>query len=232
MYFTFQSQNPDEPKPALDAASGSATMSLAHKKQLLASLPKKKKSLRMKERKIRDNHRLRKLVTPKHALLAINELKGVNISDFTYTMVPNKGTPSYVAEATINGVAYKGTGRSKNASKTDVCDQALRDIMLRKMMASAKALEENVDVPVEDEVPIVTLVSYAIHKLFSDWESEGYCMKCAGTKKKGAAGACTCEGAPAKLQSALAALVAAPKMEEEDMNESSDDATMEEAKGK
>lgn len=181
---------------------------MSEKKQLLASLPKKKKSLRMKERKIRDNYRLRKLVMPKHALLAINELKGVNISTFNYTMTPHAGQAGFLAEATINGIGYKGRGRSKNLAKTDVCDQALRDIMLKKMTATAKKIEDNAEVTPDEEVPIVTLVSYAIHKLFADWEAEGFCLKCAGSKGKEDPDKCTCVEGSTGLQAALAQITA------------------------
>lgn len=178
----------------------------------------------MKERKIRDNHRLRKLVTPKHALLAINELRGVNISNFTFTLIPG-GNPTFLAEATINDVAYKGRGRSKNAAKTDVCDQALRTIMLKKMTATSKAVEEKAEVAPEDEVPIVTLVSYAIHKLFADWETDGFCLKCGGSKTKELDDPCTCTaGQSRNLQETLAAIVAPHPGAEHIDDEDDDDA--------
>lgn len=189
---------------------------------LLSSLPKKKKSVRLKERRIRDSYRLRKLVTPKHALLAINELRGVNISTFTYTMTPVNGQPSFLAEATIDGLHYKGTGRSKNAAKSNICDQALRDIMLKKMQATSKAVEEDKPVPPEDEVPIVTLVSYAIHKLFADWESEGYCLKCARSKTPGQPDPCSCTEVTT-LQTALKKLTQPPPQDLSEMINAMDD---------
>lgn len=64
--------------------------------------------------------------------------------------------------------------------------------MLKKMTATAKAHEENATVSPEDEVPIVTLVSYAIYRLFADWESDGFCLKCAGSKTKDPTDKCTC----------------------------------------
>lgn len=131
---------------------------------------------------------MRKMVAPKHALLAINEIKGVTISNFTYTL--SNAPPAFLAEATINGIAYQGRGPSKNAAKTEVCDQALRDIMVGRMAAQAKAQEENREATAEEEVPIVTLVSYAIHRLFADWEAKG-CVKCGGV--------CTCNGAVASI---------------------------------
>lgn len=148
----------------------------------------------MKERKIRDEGRMRKMVAPKHALLAINEIKGVTISDFTYTLASNTPVASFLAEATINGIAYQGRGPSKNAAKTDVCDQALRDIMVARMAAQAKAQEENREATAEEEVPILTLVSYAIHRMFADWEAQGYCMKCGGAKSLDPLDPCTCNG--------------------------------------
>lgn len=125
---------------------------------------------------MREQARLRKLIAPKHALLAINEIKGVTISNFTYTLAANAtpSAPTFISEATINGVAYRGTGGSKAGAKNDICEQAIRDIMLQKMVDQRVNNPENDSTMPDDSFPIVTLVSYAMHKLFGDWESEGF----------------------------------------------------------
>lgn len=178
----------------------------------------------MKQQKQRDHNRLRKLVAPKHALLAINEIKGVTISNFTYTMVSTNPI-IFEGAATINEVAYKGRGSSKNAAKTDVCDQAMRDIIIRKMWAQSKAIDEERELPPDEEIPIVPLVSYAIHKLFADWEAEGYCMKCAGNKSMDPYDPCICNGAVRIEPSPPPGYVE----EEEDDQKASDDECEEEA---
>lgn len=98
----------------------------------------------MKDRKIRDNNQLRKLVTPTNARDAIKKLNGktqdVNISNIIKPtkIMTTGGPPLFVAEAMVNSVTlYKGTGRTKNASTKDLYDQILRDIILRKMQTSA-----------------------------------------------------------------------------------------------
>lgn len=100
----------------------------------------------MKERNIRDNNKLRKLVTPTNARDAIKKLndktktQDVNISNIIKPtkIMTTGGPPLFVAEAMVNSVTlYKGTGRTKNASTKDLYDQILRDIILRKMQTSA-----------------------------------------------------------------------------------------------
>lgn len=203
---------PSSSTTAEPVAGPSATITPEEKRKILAALPKKKKSQRLKEKKLRESYRLRKLVAPKHALLAINELKGVEISNFTYVLNSTGGQQSLTGEATINGVKYTGVGRSKNAAKTDICDQALRDIMLKKMQVCARAQIENKELSPDEELPIVTLVSYAIHKLFADWEAEGYCLKCAGTRNNVDPNApCTCpDGKSTGLQAAITEFNAVP----------------------
>lgn len=131
---------------------------------------------------MRDHNRLRKLVTPKHALMAINEIKGVSMTQVEYKLTQTLPQPLFLAEAKVNGVEYSGTGPSKNAAKTELCDKALKALMVSRMAAQAKAQEENREPTAEEEVPMLTLVSYAIHKLFADWEAQGCCMKCGGSK--------------------------------------------------
>lgn len=84
------------------------------------SLPKKKKSLRMKERKVKDNFRLRKLVRPENAFQTLKKLVKVDKKDFAFKAIPAEHL-SFIAEATIRDTTYTGKGRSHNAAKADVC---------------------------------------------------------------------------------------------------------------
>lgn len=153
---------------------------------------RKKSSIRTREKKIRQNRRLRKAITPKNALMALNEVKGIQMSDFTVNSNPSGG---FIAVVTINNSQYEGRGPSKAASKNNACEKALRDYVIAKMISKprlSKATSENsvmmeddtasnctadttnnptVD---EDDVPMVNLASFALFKLFSEWESEGF----------------------------------------------------------
>lgn len=129
---------------------------------------------------------------PKNALMALNEVKGINISDFTINSNPDGG---FTAIVTVNTKQYEGKGPSKMAAKNLACEKALRDYIIAKMTPKPKkatkpAAEaeveddadgdaepmdtENSENPPEDEVPMLNLASFAIYKLFAEWEREGY----------------------------------------------------------
>uniref|UniRef100_A0A1I8Q683 DRBM domain-containing protein n=1 Tax=Stomoxys calcitrans TaxID=35570 RepID=A0A1I8Q683_STOCA len=164
-------------------------------KKIFAS--RKKASVRAKEKRIRQNRRLRKSIVPKNALMALNELKGISIGDFVINNNPNGG---FIALVTCNNNQYEGRGISKTVAKNNACEKALRDYIIAKMREKPrKALngnnaQNNVnDEPMEtgdgdgegggennttldetEDVPMVNLASFAIYKLFSEWENEGY----------------------------------------------------------
>lgn len=118
--------------------------------------------------------------------MALNEVKGINISDFTINSNPDGG---FTAIVTVNSNQYEGKGQSKMAAKNLACEKALRDYILAKMMPKPRKLrkpnepvndapmegteDENPDAP-EDDVPMLNLASFAIYKLFAEWEREGY----------------------------------------------------------
>lgn len=96
------------------------------------------------------------------------------------------------------------TGQSKMAAKNNASEKALRDIIIQRMLHSPKAqalkaaagaagaegapqqgddlfVREDVDMAdgendndEEGEVPMLHLASFALHKLFSEWQSEGF----------------------------------------------------------
>lgn len=67
---------------------------------------KKKPSVR--EKRIRRNRTLRKILTPKNALMALYELKGNKLSDYKI-VADEKG---FIAEVLVNNVRYEGRGKS------------------------------------------------------------------------------------------------------------------------
>ncbi|XP_037807091.1 double-stranded RNA-specific editase 1-like isoform X1 [Lucilia sericata] len=157
-------------------------------------MTRKKASVRTKEKRIRQNRRLRKTLIPKNGLMALNELKGVSISDFTINNNPGGG---FTALVTVNNSQYEGRGNSKAAAKNNACEKALRDFIIAKLRENPRnqknannssnnsVCNEPMDTSDDntpsqanavddDEVPMINLASFAIYKLFSDWESEGY----------------------------------------------------------
>ncbi|XP_019846809.2 uncharacterized protein LOC105228862 isoform X1 [Bactrocera dorsalis] len=162
---------------------------------------RKKSSVRAKEKKIRQNRQLRKTLIPKNALMVLNEVVGLTISEFTITTASGGG---FVAVVTVNDKQYEGKGHSKIAAKNSASEKALRDYVLEKMREKPRlrkssvnndeSMEMAVDAPNEtvsengedgqqdnsgtsaqiDDVPMVNLASFAIFKLFTEWENEGY----------------------------------------------------------
>ncbi|XP_017080545.2 double-stranded RNA-specific editase 1-like isoform X1 [Drosophila eugracilis] len=146
---------------------------------------RKKSSERTRDKKQRQNRQLRKSMLPKNALMALNEVRGVTISDFTIDNNPDGG---FTAVVTVNSNQYEGKGLSKMSAKNAACEKAWRDFIIAKMTPKPPRLqarkgeneeeametnEEDVDGP-EDDLPMLNLASFAIYKLFAEWQREGY----------------------------------------------------------
>lgn len=120
------------------------------------------------------------MLTPRNAIAALNELHGQSINETT--VVPVQGN-KFEAEIVINNVKFTGVGNSKMAAKNAACEKALRDLVINKFkQIKTETITEPVtseDVNMEDgepsgDVPMLQLASFALHKLFSEWESEGF----------------------------------------------------------
>ncbi|XP_039498171.1 double-stranded RNA-specific editase 1 [Drosophila santomea] len=141
---------------------------------------RKKSSERTRDKKLRQNRQLRKSMLPKNALMALNEVKGVTISDFTIDSNPDGG---FTAVVTVNTNQYEGKGLSKMTAKNAACEKAWRDFIIAKMTPKPPRVqhsevdgdtnEDEADAP-EDDLPMLNLASFAIYKLFAEWEREGY----------------------------------------------------------
>ena len=126
--------------------------------------------------------------------MALNELKGVSISEFTINNNPGGG---FTALVTVNNSQYEGRGNSKVAAKNNACEKALRDFIIAKLRENPRhtkgsscnnsVCNEPMDTSDDntqnsnnnalddsDDVPMVNLASFAIYKLFSEWENEGF----------------------------------------------------------
>jgi len=160
--------------------------------------PKKKwirKPLNKKAKRLRQNRRLRKLLIPKNALMSLHELMGSSISE--YRVMPEER--GFVAQVLVNNIQYEGRGTSKIAAKNNASEKALRDLVIQKMVQVPKAtinlnaalsvdgtaaegevedteMTEEAETKEEPtaEVPMMHLASFALHKLFSEWQAEGF----------------------------------------------------------
>jgi hypothetical protein len=121
-------------------------------------------------------------LTPRNAIAALNELHGQSVNESV--VIPTQGN-KFEAEITINNVRYVGVGNSKMQAKNSASEKALRDLVINKFrqMKSqdvvAPSTEGGEDVNMEggeekDDVPMLQLASFALHKLFAEWESEGF----------------------------------------------------------
>jgi hypothetical protein len=122
-----------------------------------------------------------RLLTPRNAIAALNELHGQSVNESV--VIPTQGN-KFEAEITINNVRYVGVGNSKMQAKNSASEKALRDLVINKFrqMKSQEVVappqtEGGEDVNMEeekDDVPMLQLASFALHKLFAEWESEGF----------------------------------------------------------
>nr|XP_026486496.1 double-stranded RNA-specific editase B2 isoform X2 [Vanessa tameamea] len=192
------------------------------------------KKISNKERRRRQNENLRRLLTPKNALMVLNEIMpGEQVaSQFKVEAVsggaqfyrPN--VHSFCADLTLHGNNYKGYGENKLTARNAAAEQAIRDLMLQRMArlladsregngsttgsttgsctgAGGGAREgeepqEGEGESEEESLPMIQLASYALHKLFAEWEYEGHKvpnLRPAGSVVEGAA-----EAAPTRAK--------------------------------
>lgn len=110
-----------------------------------------------KIKRLRRNRRLRKILTPKNALMSLHELLGNGLSEFS--ILPEER--GFVASVYVNNVQYEGrgmcklevipisrnlienvcfiSGPSKMAAKNSASEKALRDIIINRMLQSPKS---------------------------------------------------------------------------------------------
>ncbi|XP_031627838.1 double-stranded RNA-specific editase 1-like isoform X2 [Contarinia nasturtii] len=173
-----------------DVASDNGSVNGQKRRFMRQPIPKKIKRLRR-------NRRLRKILTPKNALMSLHELLGNGLSEFS--ILPEER--GFVASVFVNNIQYEGRGSSKMAAKNAASEKALRDIIIHRMIQSPKSQQQkigdaaqpgseptsiteqlNQDVDMvdgendsdESEVPMLHLASFALHKLFTEWQAEGF----------------------------------------------------------
>jgi len=139
-----------------------------------------------KVKRQRANRRLRRLLCPKTAVIALHELcnKGTPGSGEIEIQVSDAPTKSqFKAETVYQGKIYTGFGQSKQAARNNVAEKVLRDMVIEKMKKHPRKEETkdangSGDIEMaeneEDEVPMTHLASYALHKLFVEWSEQGF----------------------------------------------------------
>lgn len=88
----------------------------------------------VRERRIRRNRTLRKILTPKNALMALYELKGNKLSEYNIVAEDT----GFMAEVLVNNVRYEGRGHTKISAKNNASEKALRDLIIQKMVLKPK----------------------------------------------------------------------------------------------
>uniref|UniRef100_A0A182JN54 DRBM domain-containing protein n=2 Tax=Anopheles atroparvus TaxID=41427 RepID=A0A182JN54_ANOAO len=172
------------------------------RKQLLrkpsSALERKKNE---KQRKARQMRRLRKWLTPKNAIVALHELQGPGMTEFVINTNGHLTKAEIVInnvkyEATGSS---KNQAKAKACEKA-LRDLAIAQMARVKLQQEAKAAKTMAPVPPpapsmsdtgpdpdesmhgsevdedgeSDDLPMEHLAAFALHKLFSEWESEGF----------------------------------------------------------
>ncbi|XP_058063892.1 double-stranded RNA-specific editase B2-like isoform X2 [Anopheles bellator] len=148
-----------------------------------------------KERKARQLRRLRKWLMPKNAVVALHELQGPGMSEF----IINTNGQETTAEIIINNVRYEATAANKTLAKAKASEKALRDLAISQMNkvkqqqgGNVQGNDSNMDVETTDSLesdgmPMMHLASFALYKLFTEWQNEGFEIPVLRSKPKVAA---------------------------------------------
>ncbi|CAH0585405.1 unnamed protein product [Chrysodeixis includens] len=143
------------------------------------------KKVSNKERRRRQNENLRRLLTPKNALMVLNEMMPNEQVANQFKVEPSANnqyykatnTHSFCADLTIDGNCYKGYGENKLMARNAAAEQAIRDLIIKKMnkAVNSDSGSTNGDGGCDEEaLPMIQLASFALHKLFTEWEYEGH----------------------------------------------------------
>lgn len=148
-----------------------------------------------KLKRLRLNQRLRKTLQPKNAIMVLNEMKsGVQFTfPETTSNLPNNSL--FLVHVEVDGKTYVGQGLSKLLARQNAAENALKSLLLEKMTAAAmkarldsendgntasesgetkesgEAMETSNDD--SDEIPWSSLASFALYKLFLEWQNQG-----------------------------------------------------------
>ncbi|CAG5045527.1 unnamed protein product [Parnassius apollo] len=135
------------------------------------------KKISNKERRRRQNQSLRRLLTPKNALMVLNEMLPNEQLATQFQVMPTPSNNQYYkphsfcADLNLDGNKYTGYGDNKLMARNAAAEQAIRDLIIKRMN---KALNTEGEEMEEETLPMIQLASFALHKLFCEWEVEGF----------------------------------------------------------
>jgi len=98
-----------------------------------------------------------KSLIPKDAIAVVNEIKEMFVSNKT---IKRSHDGKITALMTINTKKFMGDGISKHAAQSAACEKALRDFFCAKLNTQT----------CQEEIAVLQLASFAIHKLFEEWQ--------------------------------------------------------------
>eukprot|EP00096_Caligus_rogercresseyi_P009461 TRINITY_DN321_c0_g2_i1.p1 TRINITY_DN321_c0_g2~~TRINITY_DN321_c0_g2_i1.p1 ORF type:complete len:298 (-),score=105.85 TRINITY_DN321_c0_g2_i1:287-1180(-) len=129
----------------------------------------------------RTNYRLRKSIVPKCPLMVLNEMIGSVNYSFVENSTPslaNGANQHFTAVCTIEGKNYEATGLSKQIAKNNCAELAIQAIVAQKCKGPKKTVDSEGNpikhYQMEDETPWAQLSSFALFKLFNDWQVRGF----------------------------------------------------------
>ncbi|XP_037719914.1 uncharacterized protein LOC119553548 [Drosophila subpulchrella] len=98
-----------------------------------------------------------KRLIPKDAIAVVNEIKEMFVNNKT---IKRSNDGKITALLTINSKQFEGQGSSKYAAQSAACEKALRDFFCAKLNTQT----------CQQEIPVLKLASFAIHKLYEEWQ--------------------------------------------------------------
>ncbi|XP_071442707.1 double-stranded RNA-specific editase 1-like [Hetaerina americana] len=146
-----------------------------------------------KLKKKRQNARLKKILQPKNATMVLHEIKpGVK---YSFHEQYSKLSPHLIISSVeVDGKTYLGKGLSRAYAKMNAAETVLKSMLLQKLYktnystkisdsdeAKVKSDSETMEVEaeasetndtVDDDFPWGSLASFALYKLFSEWETQ------------------------------------------------------------
>ncbi|KAG8224513.1 hypothetical protein J437_LFUL004204 [Ladona fulva] len=144
-----------------------------------------------KLKKKRQNARLKKILQPKNAAMVLHEIKpGVK---YSFHEQYSKLSPHLIISSVeVDGKTYLGKGLSRAYAKMNAAETVLKSMLLQKLYKtnySTKVIESEEVKPKpepetdgeteqmdttdgDDDFPWSSLASFALYKLFSEWETQ------------------------------------------------------------
>ncbi|CAK1580700.1 unnamed protein product [Parnassius mnemosyne] len=138
------------------------------------------KKISNKERRRRQNQSLRRLLTPKNALMVLNEMLPNEQLATQFQVMPTPSNNQYYkphsfcADLNLDGNKYTGYGDNKLMARNAAAEQAIRDLIIKRMNKAINTEGSQGEEMDEDTLPMIQLASFALHKLFCEWEVEGF----------------------------------------------------------